>query len=261
MLYITVALSAEARPLIEYFELTRTYVLPYTLFENESLKLIVTGMGIDNAMMATSALLGHFPPKQGDLLINVGICAAPKEFAIAQALLAHKLTYKEHSCYPDILFEHTLHECELLCVDEPVHTPLKDPADMESYAVYKAASRFLDTQSILFFKVVSDHFEPLHVNKTDVEKLISSNLPQLLNIIHSAQYVNAQEELFDADEKELMDAIAQHLTKSQSHAFYDACAYHKLHKKTALHVNIPDKKLSKHERNSYFEQLIKTLTL
>jgi len=270
MLYITVALSAEARPLIEHFKLTRTYALPYTMFENEEVKLIVTGVGIENAMMATSAFLGHFPPSSDDVFFNIGICAAPKSFEIGEAVLAHKITSnleQKHSYFPDILFEHTLSECELLCVSSPQNTPLHVPTDMESYGVYKAVSRFLDTHQILFFKVVSDHFEPENVSKELTIELISKNLKNLDAIIRSAFYVTKKDSLFTQDEKEDIKQISDCLTKAQGDAFYDACCYYKLHHKKALHaeyplgISPPPQKSSKQERNKYFESLIKTLTL
>ena len=274
MLYITVALSAEARGLIDAFKLTRTYTLPYTMFENEQVKLVVTGVGEENAMLATSAFLGHFVPKKNDVFINVGICAAPKEFAIGEALLAHKLIcsvsqrLKTLSYFPDILFEHPLAECELLCVDTPASSPLKMPADMESYGVYKAASRFLDTHQILIFKVVSDHFEPLHISKELATQLIVKNLQNLQNIIHSAEFVINKKPLFTSEEERLIHTVSELLTKSQSDAFYDACCYYKLHHQKALHAKCPlgielpsSEKLSKKERSEYLEQLIKTLTL
>ena len=261
MLYITVALSAEARPLIEHFQLTRTYTLPYTIFENEEVKLIVTGIGIENAMMATSALLGQFPPSKTDILINIGICAAPQSFEIGEAFLVHKISYKDNFSFPDILFEHVLKESDILCVDEPVDEILNNPVDMESYGVYKAASRFFSTHQILFLKVVSDHFEPQSVTKELAIELISKNLKNLDTILHAAAYIANKTPLFTQDEKKHINLISDYLTKAQSDAFYDACCYYKLHHKKPLHVETPDsKKLSKKERSEYLESLIKTLT-
>jgi hypothetical protein len=264
MLYITTALSAEARPLIDYYKLTRVYSLPYTLFENEKVKLIITGIGIENAMMATSALLGYLPPKNGDIFLNVGICAAPKEFAIGEGILAHKLTHKQSSYYPDILFEHNFHECELLCVDTPAQNILHAPTDMESYGIYKAASRFFATHAMLFFKVVSDHFEPSHINKEMATELISKQQLSLENLIRAAQFVSKQNQIFSRDEKKLAEQISELLTKSQEDAFYDACYYYKLHFQKNLHqsgITLPLTKLTKQGRNEYYEKLIKTLTL
>jgi nucleoside phosphorylase len=261
MLYITVALSAEARPLIEHFQLTRTYTLPYTVFENKEVKLIATGIGIENTMMATSALLGRFPPSKTDILLNIGICATPQSFEIGEAFLVHKISYKNNFLFPDILFEHTLKESDIFCVDEPANEILKFPVDMESYGVYKAASRFFSTHQMLFLKVASDHFEPQSVTKELAIELISKNLKNLDTVLHSAAYIANKTPLFTQDEKKLIDLISDYLTKAQSDAFYDACCYYKLHHKKPLHVESPDsKKLSKKERSEYLESLIKTLT-
>ncbi len=268
MLYITVALSAEARPLIDTFKLTRTYALPYTLFENSDIKLLVTGVGLQNAIMATSAFLGHFSPNEDDLLLNIGICAAPQSFEIGEAFLVHKLTCKvpyeskNQVYYPDILFEHPLKESDLLSVDESMDIAQELPVDMEAYGVYKAASRFLNTHQLLFFKVVSDHFEPLHVSKESATSLIQNSMNALQNILHSAKYVTKKDSLFSQEEQESIDAIANYFTKSQASAFYDACCYYKLHHKKPLDLKTPSQeKLSKKERSIQFESLVKTLTL
>ncbi|MBU0633322.1 hypothetical protein KKA17_11870 [bacterium] len=270
MLYIVIALSAEARAIVQMLKLKRVYTLPYTMFENEDVKLIISGMGNDNAMMATSTLLGHLPPCESDLLINIGICAAPKKYAIGESLLIHKITREEHSCFPDILFEHSLKESGLLTVDKPTDEEQQMPVDMESYGIYKAASRFLQTHQMLFYKVVSDHFEPHTVTKELAEELILANVKKIEDIISRAQYVMKKEKLFTTDEEELIQKISDLLSKSQSDAFVDACHYYKFHQKKPLHpkgtlhvsgIKAIDEKISKQERNKYFEQLIKTLTL
>lgn len=270
MLYIVAALSAEARPIVEKYRLKRVHSLPFTLFENEDTKLIITGMGIFNAMMATSALLGHCPPKEDDLLVNIGLCAAPKSFEIGDALLIHKIEYKEHSYFPDILFEHQLNESGILSVDQPVESDLQTPVDMESYGVYKAASRFFRTHQVLFFKVVSDHFEPQCVTKELAQELISKNMPKLEQVISSARYVSKKDEIFTTDEKRLIKEISEQLTKAQSDRFVDACHYYKFHRRQPLYpkgtlhesgIKLPDEKLSKLKRSEYLERVITTLTL
>jgi nucleoside phosphorylase len=264
MLYIVVAHSAEARAIVDNFKLKRVHLLPFTLFENERVKLVISGMGNENAMMATSALLGCFAPGENDLLINIGICGAPGNFKIGDALLAHKIIYHDHYSFGDILFEHELHECDLLCVDEPVTSNVPTVVDMESYGVYKAASRFLKTHQILFFKVVSDHFEPDTVTKEMTIELMAKNMQKLQTIILDATDTMHKENIFNEQERILMQKIAVHLTKSQTDAFLDACHYYKLHHKKSLdasEIRPPDTKLSKQQRGEYCEQLIKTLTL
>ena len=264
MLYLVVSHSAEARPIIDSYRLKRVYTLPYTMFENDDVRLVISGMGIENAMMATSALLGHLPPKKSDILVNVGVCAAPQSLAVGEAFLAHKISYKGHSCFPDILFEHPLDESDIISVDAPAHDPLTAPTDMECYGVYKAASRFLSSHQMLFFKIVSDHFEPQNVTKELAAELVSGNIEKLRNVIDSAKFVAQKEDIFAEDENTLIKEIALHLTKAQSDAFYDACCYYRLHHKRPLHVSgvqAPDERLSKQQRSEYFERLIKTLTL
>lgn len=267
MLYIVAALSAEARPIIERYKLKRIYTLPFTMFQNSEIKLIISGMGLDNAMMATTALLSHYTPTQNDLLVNIGICAAPENFKIGNPLVIHQIHYEQHSYFPDILFEHPFYESDIITLDAPSDTNFLTAVDMESYGVYKAAARFLKAHQILFFKIVSDSFEPQSVTKELALELVSKNIENFETFTTLAQHFIQKEKLFSADEEELIEAINIHLTKSQSDAFYDACCYYKLHQ--SLHVrNLltckiapPKSKLSKKERSQYLEQLIKTLTV
>ncbi len=113
MIYLIIAHNAEAEPIIQRYKLKRIYLFAYTVFVNNDIKLIICKMGVDNALMATSALLGYFLPTKYDLLINIGLCAA-SQTAIGEVLLIHKITYQNHSYFPDILFEHSLIESNLI---------------------------------------------------------------------------------------------------------------------------------------------------
>ena len=95
------------------------------------------------------------------LRLNAGICAAPESYPLESLLLAHKLTCKGMpDYYPDMLLSHDHPEVTLETVSIPQREPLTHPADMESHAVFKAASRFMGVHQMLFAKIVSDHFEP-----------------------------------------------------------------------------------------------------
>jgi adenosylhomocysteine nucleosidase len=269
MLFFVTALSAEAKPIVQKYNLKRIYTLPYTLFENDEIKLLVTGIGLQNAMLAVSAFLGHYTVAKTDILINIGICAAPKIFAIGQTLLIHKLTcnmrfgHKEHAYYPDILFEHPFHESELLSLEAPKNAHHPFPVDMEAYGIYTAAARFLDAHRMLFFKIVSDHFEPETVNKEQTTILIETALPNILQAIQNALCIFTGKTIFAQEEKNLIEQISLLLTKSQSDAFYDACRYYKLHRKKSFHesgIQIPKHKLTKQQRSAYFDKLIAALT-
>jgi len=263
MTYFVLALSAEARPLLTHFGLKRIDALPYPLYTDENSVLIVTQPGYENALMATSALLGYRPPEKEDILLNIGLCAAPESFEIGTLLLAHKISYGIHDYYPDILFLHPNDEIDLRTVDAAVSSTESMAVDMEAHAVYKAASRFFKTHQMAFLKIVSDHFAPDNVTKELAIRLIGENIPALTQIIESMRHIVGDRRLFTDDELRQMNMIKTILTKSQASAFEDACHYYRLKRENPS----PDTFYTmtpmhhKKEKRDYFEHLVQTLTM
>lgn len=260
MLYFVIAHSAEAQPIIQFYKLKRVYKFSYTMFESDSVKLIISNIGIENGMMATSVLLGYCIPTQNDLLINIGICAS--HYDIGTTLLIHKITHNNNSYFPDILFDHNLQENSLKTVDEPATEISSEAVDMESYGIYKAASRFLKAHQMIFLKIVSDNFQPESVTKNETKALISSSLDNLQDIISKALSIFDQDDIFSPKEIKFLNLVTKKLTKSQSNALLDACKYYKLHYKKQL----PESKIqqintitTKQQRSVYLNDLIKTL--
>ena len=260
MIYIITALDAEARALVDHYRLKRDTSLPYTLYKNEQMVLLVSGMGKTNALMSVSALLGWRIPEESDILINIGICGAPEEYRIGEVLLIHQIRDANRRYYPDILYTHSLRECSLTCVDEAQSVVHDSPVDMESSAVFCAASRFFKLHRLAFIKIVSDHFTPETVTKEGVIELIQSNLSSVDEVCSALENVQTQSALFGVDEIEAIEKLKSYFTKSQASALYDALIYFRLkHPQSALptHPDIPD---SKRERSQLLEELITTLT-
>ena len=260
MNYIVTALDGEARALIEARSLKRDYVLPYPLYRNDDTLLLVSGMGKTNALMAVSALLGWRRPGAADSLINIGICGAPLGYTIGEALLIHQIIEGERFFYPDILYSHSLREASLMCVDMPQNAPCGYPVDMESSAVFRAAERFFKLHQMAFIKIVSDHCDPQSVSKEGSIALIQKQLSAIDEVSVGLNALCRVEELFTTEEREKIEWLKEHFTKSQGFALEDALTYFRLRKKTepiVLNVSIPN---SKRERNQLFESLITTFT-
>lgn len=260
MTYFITALDAEARPLIEHYHLKRDHSLPYTLYKNDDTLLLVSGMGKMNAVMATSALLGWRAPADEDILINIGICGAPSKYEIGEALLIHQIIDNDRHYYPDILYPHELKETSLFCVDAPQSQTSEFPVDMESAALFQAASRFFKLHQMAFIKIVSDHFTPESVTKEGVIKHIGSNLSTIENVQHQLQSVQSSNRLFTYEEKGEIEAFKTHFTKSQGNALEDALCFFRLKNRSAtlsLPSLIPN---SKRERSMLLETFISNLT-
>lgn len=260
MLYLITALDAEARPLIEHYSLKRDTALPYTLYHNDSMVLLVSGMGVMNAAMATSALLGWRIPRSEDMLINIGICGAPLSYPISEALLIHQIIEPNRYYYPDILYTHSLKESSLLCVDTPQSNTQEYPADMESAGIFRAASRFFKLHQMAFIKIVSDHFTPDTVTKEGVIELMRSHLRTFENVLESLQSVQTAKLLFTDKEKSEIEAFKRHFTKSQGDALEDALCFFRLKYPTEPLELTPHMPNSKQERSVLLEKFITTLT-
>lgn len=260
MIYLITALDAEARAPIEYYRLKRDHSLPYTLYVGDGVMLLVTGMGKVNALMAVSALLGWRIPEAGDTLINIGICGAPSDYAVGEALLSHQIIEGDRRYYPDILYPHSLRETSIRCVDAPQSTLSDFPVDMESSAIFQAAARFFKLHQMAFVKIVSDHFNPESVTKEGVTELFRSHVNTLDTLISSLSAIQNQTSLFSAEERNEIEMLKSRFTKSQGDALEDALTYFRLkNPKKSLQIN-PEIPHSKRERSQLLEELISTFT-
>lgn len=263
MHYYVCALMPEARPLIDTLRLKRTEALPWPLFVGDNALLIIGGIGQTDAQIATAALLGWRRPSAEDLLINLGICAAPEAYRPGELILAHELRYDSLRRYPDILFNHGLREVSLTTVDVPMETPLAYPADMESFGIYRAAERFFEAHQMLFFKLVSDHFTPHTVKRTAVPAMIEKVLASLQQMLSAADQFTRPSSLFSPQEQARLTTLAPIFTKSQFDTLLDACRYYRLKHTAAIpqEITAPQERPDKKERSRLLERFIARLTV
>ena len=260
MIYIICALSAEARLFLDHYKLKQYTLLPFKVYENQNIKLIISGVGSHNALLATTALLAHFTPAKDSILLNIGVAAAPSDYNINTLVVIHKLIYNKKSFYPDLLYSHPFEEATLTTVDEATSTLYTTLVDMEASAVFQAASRFLKSHQIAIVKIVSDHFSPESVTKELILDAFMHNQNEIFDLIGKIKSVQIAPSLFDAAE---LSAIAQHktiFTKSQFQQFQDACYFFKLKREKKLILEIPERLLHKKERGEYLQNVITQLT-
>lgn len=199
MIFISVALFPEAKPLIENLGLK---ILrdknPFPVYQNENHTLVVSGMGKIYSAMSVAFLLNEFKNSITDSswILNFGICGAPKEFSeIGKSFLIHKITDEgsQRNIYPDILFKSPISESALLTVDKPVFenetSVLPNTlVDMEAYGFFQASRKFFSGDRIRVVKTVSDHFTKLESTQElgvaeTISLRISEELPNLLKIL------------------------------------------------------------------------------
>lgn len=168
VIYVTVALFAEARPIIDRFRLKKATLQPagkFQTFAGDGMALIVSGTGALAAAVATAALLSARPPEEDDVFLNIGLCGAVDPgLRIGQAVLAHKIVHREtgRAYYPDVLVRHPFREAAVETVPRVVRrvsARTADAVDMEAAGCFEAALAFLPPHRLAFVKIVSDRVE------------------------------------------------------------------------------------------------------
>lgn len=237
MIYLILALHAEAKPIIDYFSLQKDMAFRgHEVFRRDKISLLVTGIGKVKAAIGTTRLLRDSNGK--GLCVNIGICGAPKNYVLGELLLANKIKdiATGRSFYSDILVKHGLNETSLVTHDNPVFVSEgemlpSEPVDMEAAGFFEAASFFLTPDRIFSLKIVSDHFDKSAISKERVIKLIEGKISQISHFLNLlAGFLGEERELLsDTDKARLKETAARlKLTKSQNHILEEAFTAYKV---------------------------------
>ncbi len=190
MIYICVAFKEEAKPLLALWQFKRNKSAPCKLYVSDKIYLVITQMGQENASKAIRELLLYLPPKQNDVFINFGICAAPKNFAIGDVLECSSIAYKKETLklHSKFIPSRGTYECKLTTLDAPTSSEYDTAVDMEAFALFKITTTSSSLTAHVFqknycIKVVSDHFEPLHVDRKNLTHLLSDGVAKIKEIV------------------------------------------------------------------------------
>ena len=171
MTYIVTALKSEAKPIIEFLNLTQKEDKNFPIFTNQDTTLIVSGMGKINSAIAVTYMK---PTKK---IINIGICGS----------YFHKIgTLCKIKKIIDKSSEKVIHinkEGEtLICVDTPQknQNEFKNRlVDMESFGFYQASQKFVKKEHIELYKIVSDNISDTILTPKEVYNLITPHLKRV----------------------------------------------------------------------------------
>jgi hypothetical protein len=177
-----VAFKGEAQALIDFYQLTKVEDAPYPLFRNDQHSLVISGLGRDRAVSATTAL--HQVANKPSLgWINLGI-AGHGSIEIGEAFIAGKITddSSNDSFYPPQIFEHSFAVSCLQTCSKPCSNYQPDLGyDMEAHAFYRTACQFSIRELVQVIKIVSDN--PDHdlnqVNPKEVHAMIETRLKEI----------------------------------------------------------------------------------
>lgn len=190
-----VAHGHEARPFIDYYGLQKDRQhTGYTVFENNQIRLILSGQGRINAAAATAYLGGISSKDAGPILwVNAGIAGHPNH-RVGSLWRVNKITdeYSGRSIYPVRLRHanrnHTdIPGCGLITVAAPASKYAECAlVDMEAAGFFQTAVRFATLETIASFKVVSDNLQqPLsEINRAQVADMITAQVSTIDTYLH-----------------------------------------------------------------------------
>lgn len=172
MIYIFSAFYAEAKNIIDHYVLKKEKspeTVRFDVFANDSIRLVITGVGEINAAAAVSNIGGAYGISPDDEILNVG-CGAGfgNETCLGSLFLGNKLTEQMtgRTFYPDMLMKTNLMECEIVTVTRVLNEGRDSVVyDMEAAAVYQAAALFVGPHRMHFIKLVSDAGERIDQSK------------------------------------------------------------------------------------------------
>ena len=177
MIYIVVALKAEAQAFIDKYKLKKSKLANSTIYANADMILITSHLGVINARNATQTLINQFDITDDDVYLNIGICGANSSYEIGSLLEIGSVVYE------DMSYEFKKEKKRITCVDEEISENAYEMVDMESYGFYDAVIHNPAIKNFHILKVVSDHFEPERVTKDGTKKLIFNVLDDINNIM------------------------------------------------------------------------------
>lgn len=172
MIYIFSAFYAEAKNIIDHYGLKKEKspeMVRFDVFANESIRLVITGVGEINAVAAVSNIGGAYGISPDDEILNVGCGAGfSSDICLGSIFLGNKLTEQMtgRTFYPDMLMKANFRECEIVTVARVLNEGCDSVVyDMEAAAVYQAAAFFVGPHRMHFIKLVSDAGERIDQSK------------------------------------------------------------------------------------------------
>jgi hypothetical protein len=189
MINIVTALACEANPIIQHYHLKKSAQAGgFPVYRNESIALIISGMGTFAAASAVGYLQALLAPAEEQIpgnaafhaWLNVGI-AGHKSLDIGTAVLAHSVSdaAAEQRYYPCFTFDLPCASAEVISVAQAETRYIDNAAyDMEAAGYCAAAARFSSFELIHCLKIISDNrlTSHEHINKHVGEELVGNQL-------------------------------------------------------------------------------------
>jgi len=186
MIHLLFALKVEALALINLYQLKKIKHLPFTLYKNEYISILITQLGLEMAEKNTLAYLQYTEINPSDTLINIGICAAPNKYAIEEIILVDKLSYKDVQINLTPIKHKEYKTAALISFMQEQEQTQETCADMEAFAIISSALKYFNKEQLYIIKIVSDHYEPQSITKESVQDMMYKNRNKFQQIIEES---------------------------------------------------------------------------
>lgn len=221
MLHIVTALLCEAKPIIQHYRLNgRQPENGFRVYENDKMRLIVSGIGKCSAAAACAYLQG-MEAKNKHAWLNLGI-AGHASLEVGEMLMAHKIidAATSNQWYPPMPFKRPCQSLELITRDQPESSYHAHAAiDMEASGFYATAIRFNSSERVQVLKVISDNQAnpATGVNAALAEELISARLDVIDQLILQLAQLNQKPDQLHNTEIKQQFMQRWRFTMSQQH--------------------------------------------
>lgn len=239
-LFIFMALYAEAKPLIRRLQLKRENIsCGFDVYADQrsEIYLFLTGTGSIAAATAVGSCMTCYGAGAGDVLINLGTCAAQR--GVGDIFLCNRITEQVsgYTFYPDIWYRHGFVEAELITVPRVLEQGVLSAEsinkvgdgnyreassketgrvqlyDMEAAAVYQAASYYLGPHQMCFLKIISDTGDGRALSAGMLTDLIERNSDRIFGQI---DWLRQSAFVWDMKRREDCEHLCEELHCSQT---------------------------------------------
>lgn len=184
MMQLVIALNAEARPIIDCFNLKEHGSLGlFPIYRGHDISLVISGVGRMAAAAATAYLYSTTGEHSGCGWLNIGV-AGHAQWCCGAGVLANRIVDASTlRCWrPYQIHNIPIASAPLITVDSPeTEYPEEMIYDMEAAGFYFVASRCTASELVQCYKVISDnrYTSTATVTPNRVRQLISDRLADI----------------------------------------------------------------------------------
>jgi len=265
----------EAQPFLKLFT-SRLFFQLKTIqcyySEKDNVYILITGSGFFNISVAISVFFERYSHLSKDILtFNIGVAGSFGK-PLYQVYYISKITnyHTLRSFYPDVFIQFPM--AELMSIEFPaskiIMTGYPEALfDMEGYAFATASKFFIKNHQIHCIKFVSDNDGCIQ----DMDELFNQYQSSVNSILSIVQEIEKEvgiffkkEENFDKEIQNIVNRLSEklNLTHSQKMQLHKALMYCMQQHRSIdfiYSLNFNSDKISKQERNKYFQQILKQL--